>query len=193
MFQAERTGQRKGDSILCTLFCSQIVGLIKIKDNDPTVVFERLHHVAAKMGYQAGISNAFTDLRKIKAYYQQACYAADHASLTGEQRNFRLFRDETLSYMVSNCTAELPPETILPEDLIHLARLDAQKGSEYIKTLDTYLKHEMNVSKTADALFIHRSSLTKRLEKIEGLLYHDLKDPDDRLLLRLSLKILEDQ
>ena len=44
---------------------------------------------------------------------------------------------------------------------------------------------------TAHALYIHRSTLTYRLEKMQELTGIDLADPDTRLYLQISIKLLE--
>ena len=67
---------------------------------------------------------------------------------------------------------------------------DRQKGTEYIKTLDVYLRNEMRITQTAKALYIHRSSLIKRLDRIMCLLQDNLEHPDVRLYYRLCLALL---
>ena len=62
--------------------------------------------------------------------------------------------------------------------------------SEYIRTLDLYLQNETSISKTAEALFVHRSSLLKRLDKIYRILGNTLDTPDERLYLRLCMELL---
>jgi DNA-binding PucR family transcriptional regulator len=49
----------------------------------------------------------------------------------------------------------------------------------------------MNITQTAKELFIHRSTLLERLKHIEDLLQLDLKHPDVRLYLNMTLKIIE--
>jgi purine catabolism regulator len=74
-------------------------------------------------------------------------------------------------------------------DLRTLADYDKRTGSDLVATLKAYLDNERNVSKTADALFMHRNSIKYRLEKIESLLTSDLNDPDNRLLLHLAINV----
>lgn len=47
------------------------------------------------------------------------------------------------------------------------------------------------ILQTARELFIHRSSLTYRLERIQKLTKVDLDDPKDRLLLQLCFLLQE--
>ena len=54
-----------------------------------------------------------------------------------------------------------------------------------------YLLSERSISSTAQLLHLHRNSVIYRLGKIEKTLGVDLDDPDVRLRLLISLKILE--
>ena len=80
----------------------------------------------------------------------------------------------------------------MSEGLKALREHDRLKGSEYLRTLDLYLQNEMSVTRTSQALFIHRSSLLKRLDKIQRLLNQDLSDPDTRLYFRICLALLRE-
>lgn len=100
------------------------------------------------------------------------------------------FRDHVLPCMLDACLNELPVESLLTQGLRALIDHDQQKNSEYLHTLDLYLQNETSVSRTAEALFIHRSSLLKRLDKIYRLLGSTLDTPEERLYLRLCLELL---
>jgi len=64
---------------------------------------------------------------------------------------------------------------------------DSARHTDYMQTLDVFLKNEMSISQTAADLFIHRNSLIKRLEKLKQLLNIDLESPDVRLYYRICL------
>lgn len=68
---------------------------------------------------------------------------------------------------------------------------DARRGTEYVRTLYVYLCNEMAIVHTAQALYIRRSSLLKRLEKIQRILEDDLQDPRHRLYYRLCLELIQ--
>ena len=107
----------------------------------------------------------------------------------GQKLSF--FRDHVLPCMLDACLNELPVESLLTQGLRTLIDHDRQKNSEYLHTLDLYLQNETSVSRTAEALFIHRSSLLKRLDKICRLLGSTLDSPEERLYLRLCLEHLQ--
>ena len=72
-----------------------------------------------------------------------------------------------------------------------MRRHDSQSGTEYYKTLRQYLLQERNIPRTAEALIIHRTTLTYRLQKISQLVHMDLEDPEKRLYLLLSFYLQE--
>lgn len=58
-----------------------------------------------------------------------------------------------------------------------------------MKTLKRYLDNEMNASRTAQDMFLHRSSLMPRLEKIRSLV--EMDTPEQRLYIRMCLYLYE--
>lgn len=60
---------------------------------------------------------------------------------------------------------------------------------ELLDTLQMYLKQNGNVTKTSEKLFIHRRTLTYRLQKIEELLNVNMDDAEIRFILHFCLKI----
>ena len=74
-----------------------------------------------------------------------------------------------------------------------LSMLHFAEGNQisYVETLRCYLDHNMNLTRTAAKMFVHRTTLIERIRRIEALLRVDLEDPDERLYLLLILKRLE--
>ena len=77
------------------------------------------------------------------------------------------------------------------EKLLALNRYDAKHETDHVKTLRTYLDSHMNVVHSANKLFIHRSTLIYRLNKIKEILDSSLDDPDELLYLSLSLRLMD--
>ena len=67
---------------------------------------------------------------------------------------------------------------------------DATRRSEFVRTLDAFLRAGGNHLRAARDLNVHRNTLIYRLERIQELLGGlDLEDPEARLNLQLALKI----
>ena len=65
-------------------------------------------------------------------------------------------------------------------------------SSSYYKTLLTYARLQYNAVASAKALYIHRSSFINRMERIRELIHLNLEDPEERLYLLLSFRIMEE-
>jgi purine catabolism regulator len=67
---------------------------------------------------------------------------------------------------------------------------DATRRSEFVRTLDAFLRAGGNHMRAARDLSVHRNTLIYRLERIQELLGGvDLEDPEMRLNFQLALKI----
>jgi sugar diacid utilization regulator len=86
-----------------------------------------------------------------------------------------------------------------PDALVDIARrtvaplleYDARRHTHLMGTLRTLLDNHFAVRPTAEALFIHRNTLLKRLHRIESLLGVDLDDVDDMMELYLGMRALQ--
>ena len=139
------------------------------------------------------ISNPFTDITLARQYYRQACIAEEIGrSLHPEKMTFR-FRDYLLDYILFRCTGEFAPEFLLQEYCGQLIKHDQDSPIKYIDTLRTFMDNNMNVQKTAEILYLHRSTLVSRLSKIKKSLQIDLNDPNQRFMLNILLKAHDEQ
>ena len=80
---------------------------------------------------------------------------------------------------------------VINEIMAPLLDQTPRQARQALSTLRTYLDSGQNVTKTAEALHIHRNTARYRLERIAALLPVDMDDPDDRLLLELSCRIVD--
>lgn len=172
---------------------SSIVTFIDIKaiPYDEKTLADLLKKLLKKMSLQAGVSYPFTNLSMARLYYRQASIALEMGYAVNPDLRYYPFHDYVLLHMMSQCMGEFPLELLLSKGIFLLLEHDIESQTNYIETLRTYLNNNMNITKTAEDLFIHRSTLLERLKRIESLLKIDLKDPDQRLLLLISLKIIE--
>jgi DNA-binding PucR family transcriptional regulator len=82
-------------------------------------------------------------------------------------------------------------EDIARRTVVPLLEYDARRHTHLMETLRTLLDNHFAVQPTAEALFIHRNTLQKRLRRIESLLGVDLTDIDDMMELYLGLRALQ--
>ncbi len=177
-------------TIYAVIHSGEIMGLLRLPGENRQKTLELFEQALRHAGYYGGLSNTFSDLGRLHDYLYQASYALEQGK--DPKCLLHFFSSYVLSYMLSSCAGDLPAESLMSEGLKALREHDRLKGSEYLRTLDLYLQNEMSVTRTSQALFIHRSSLLKRLDKIQRLLNQDLSDPDTRLYFRICLALLRE-
>ena len=69
---------------------------------------------------------------------------------------------------------------------------DSMHAVDLVETLDAYLQCNGNVTHTAKMLFLHRSTLIHRLERIKALIDVDINDAQVRLALQVALLLGEE-
>lgn len=72
-----------------------------------------------------------------------------------------------------------------------LAPLRRVQSGQLLETLRSYLDNRSSIGLTADAMNLHRNTVTTRLRRIRDLLGVDLDDPDERLALSMACRIVE--
>jgi sugar diacid utilization regulator len=80
---------------------------------------------------------------------------------------------------------------IARRSVVPLLEYDARRGTHLMATLRTLLDNHFAVQPTAEALYVHRNTLQKRLRRIETLLGVDLDNVDDLMELYLGLRALQ--
>ena len=61
-------------------------------------------------------------------------------------------------------------------------------GGELLATLSAYLDHESGIAATADALGLHRNTVSVRIRRVQEILGIDMTDPEARLALHLACR-----
>jgi sugar diacid utilization regulator len=75
--------------------------------------------------------------------------------------------------------------------LAPLAKLGGVRGERLIQTLHVYLDQQGSLTKTAEALNLHRNAVAYRIKNAFALLEVDPDNPDDLLLLQLACRARE--
>ncbi|MBQ9044109.1 MAG: helix-turn-helix domain-containing protein [Eggerthellaceae bacterium] len=144
-------------------------------------------HFCERFGWKVAISNASSSFSSLQSLYNRALATFDIGCQLSPKTILYHFDDYRLLLIFSAITKSGYADFLLHDDLIALAQYDEENDSEMVSTLKTYLDLERNSSKTAEALHLHRNSVTYRLEKIKSLMSSDLDEPENRLLLTLSI------
>lgn len=137
-------------------------------------------------GCLLGLGQVERGMAGIPRSYRQALLAVDAARALGRTGRAMSYA-EVLPYLVlmrdPGLGTDIWEATVGP-----LVRFDADHGRHLVETLSVYLEERGNVVAAAKRLYMHRHTLTARLELIESLSGRSLKRSDDLLLFELGLR-----
>lgn len=175
---------------------NSVVIFIDLGELDQTVPYIKairtaLEPFASSMGMSAGLSDPVENLVQARLYYLEANIALENGQLFAPDEPIHAFQDHILEDMVVSSMGELPLKMLCPSGFVSLIEHDAESSTSYIETLRCFLGNNMNVTKTASDLYVHRSTLLERLSRIRRELNVDLDDSDVQLRLRMILKAME--
>jgi PucR-like helix-turn-helix protein len=80
-------------------------------------------------------------------------------------------------------------DPVTGEHVARLAEHDARHGTEFVKTLWTYLEMFGSISAAAEELVLHPNTLRHRLQRLTEISGVDLEVPAQRLALALQLRV----
>jgi DNA-binding PucR family transcriptional regulator len=78
---------------------------------------------------------------------------------------------------------------LLSKPIKVLRQLDVENRTDYLATLDAYLKAFGAVDEAAKQVHVHANTVRYRLKQIQNLTGLDLSDPDERLALAIQLRL----
>lgn len=142
--------------------------------------------------YKLGASSEVNDFMFIRQGYMQAVEALRLGKESGSMRWCYTFDEYLLDFLMSECTKRISPQSIAASRLAPLIKYDAKNNTDLYHTLKVYLENERNVLATSKLLFIHRSTLFYRLERIEKIIQIDLDNYKERLILQICFQLLGD-
>jgi purine catabolism regulator len=135
---------------------------------------------------RCGVGNPAADLPSWRDSFSQAGQALEMA---------RRFHERILLYFPDLSVYRLlfqfehNPELIAFQEEILGPLLAYEGGQELLQTLEVYFEHNGSLTQAAEALFIHRNTLSYRLERIAEIAGLNLDKPESRLAVELALHI----
>lgn len=138
-----------------------------------------------------GVSRRMLGHFNFQRQYVQAMVALHEGKRKNPMHFLHPFNAIALDYILEQTTNKLPAYMICHEPLLQLKYEDEANHSHLYETLRCYLEHHQSITQTAEALYIHRSTLLYRLDKIKAQLNTDFSDSDELLYLLLSFHLME--
>lgn len=174
------------DSIV-TFFNTEALGkrLEDITDELKYFIRERLLH--------AGYSRVMVGHDNLRRLYLQASASIEIGNRINPDFWIHHFNSISLNFLLEESMRRLPDTMLCHEGLLALRAHDKANGTDYMRTLRIYLDSNLNAVQSARQLFLHRSTLLYRLDKIREIIGSSLSDPEELLYLSLSFRLFENR
>lgn len=134
---------------------------------------------------RAAKTGEFTDLFSLPGYYAQATRTLDLAAMVHETRPLVLCDKYKLVQLISGIPRK-QLEFYCTDVVMKIREYDRHNHTDYLKTLFHYLHTGRSVQQTAQHLFIHRNTVTYRIDRIKELFHIDFQNTYDNTQNYLS-------
>jgi purine catabolism regulator len=155
---------------------------------------EQLKQIVSSLGdthgipISIGIGNPVSKLPDVPLSYKEAVEALQ----TGYDARKKQFVQPYRAKNFNNLLRMIPKEELREyyEDTFKdMLRIEGKERSDLLKTLSTFYETHCQLAETAKQLFVHRNTVTYRLEKCERLTGRDLRDPVESLRFRTAFSM----
>lgn len=149
-------------------------------------VFEQAKREFPKVPIRCGVGSPAADLNQWHVSFREAGLALDMA--TRLSKDIPLYYPDLSIHRLLMLLEDNPELEVFQNDILG-SLLEHEGKNNYIDTLEAYFAQSGNLSRTAEALFIHRNTLNYRMERIAEISRIDLTNPETALAVQLALKI----
>ena len=164
------------------------------RDEEYGILFRILQEISNRLQkngiwLESGVSKISCGVDEIRNSYYHALDALSMGrKVEGEEKVYLYHRQEPL-HILQRALSEKEQEQIYEETIADLDRYDRQNNTEFLHTLEKYFENNYSVAQTAEALFIHRNTMTGRLNKISEILNIDWQDYRKCQMIRIGIQV----
>lgn len=135
-----------------------------------------------------GVGTAATDVDGLQASNSEAVRALTVLRSVGASNDDLEIGDAGSFALIASVGAD-DRVPFVDRYLTPLVEYDGRRNSGLIETLRTYFAEVGSVQRTADALFLHISTVRYRLSRIEEIANISLRNEEDRLCLQIAMRL----
>lgn len=171
------------------LYNDQIILLLCARNQKiaETRDYTQLEALLEEQDTYAAVSRTFSNLWTLHRYYSGANKILLHSVCAPPGTRVLSAENMSVAFVVDSLLRTESPEDLIDPRVWMLLNYDSKNGTEYIKTLFSYLRHAHKIAITCEELHIHRNTLDYRLRKISELTGIDWTNGDQHFRLYLSL------
>ena len=172
------------------LYQNDVIAIVSDKDShklaDPSLCGEQMKNVK-----EVGVSSVFRTPEEFPYFLQCAKTACEMAHRLGQKEIIHYYDRYQFFHILSTCHDQTLLRSYIHPAFDMLQEYDAANDTALLKTLQTYIDHGLNAKETAVELYLHRNTLTYRLNKIRELTDIDFENLETVFRLSCSFRINE--
>ena len=136
-----------------------------------------------------GVGSCKSSLREAFLSYREA----QTAERIGQklQQQFSYYDDLGIYRLLFQIQDGQSIARFLDKHIRKLKEYDTIHNSEYLLTLKVLIQNDWNLQKSAESLYLHYNTVKNRCYKIGEILSEDLRDPNVKINLAISVKLLQ--
>lgn len=143
------------------------------------------------LSYNIGLSECLHDIGTIQSSFLEAMDALQVGKKIHSDRHIFRYTEDIL-YHILSCSMSSPHlKNFFLNALQPLKDFDAQNNASLFDTLNMYFQCGFSIADAANALYIHRNTMSSRLKKIRELLPYDIDTLNGSIILFLSFRAYE--
>lgn len=144
----------------------------------------------SKLNVSVGISRPYNQLSTTHECYLQAIAALKYGMSFNPEKSVHTYDGILLYHLLEFYPDQDHIRDLCYPGVLHLQELDRINGTTYLETFRKYIFSGRSLKKTADALYIHRNTVSYHIGKCLEYLKLDLDDGDVLFQITLSLKVI---
>ncbi|HBI1988853.1 PucR family transcriptional regulator [Enterococcus faecalis] len=167
--------------------------IFQSKKNDHLMILQNLAErlqQALPITIRFALGNAYENLEDLPNSYIEASSTLEASLHAQKPATVQLFHPKGLAGLFEKIGTE-DVEYFCQQQLKELAYLTEPTLQELRKTLKVFLDFNCEITKTANALYLHRNTIKYRMNQCEKLLGTSIQEPETSLLLRVALELSE--
>lgn len=167
--------------------------IFQSKKNDHLMILQNLAErlqQALPITIRFALGNAYENLEDLPNSYIEASSTLEASLHAQKTATVQLFHPKGLAGLFEKIGTE-DVEYFCQQQLKELAYPTEPTLQELRKTLKVFLDFNCEITKTANALYLHRNTIKYRMNQCEKLLGTSIQEPETSLLLRVALELSE--
>ncbi|EPM6830534.1 PucR family transcriptional regulator [Enterococcus faecalis] len=167
--------------------------IFQSKKNDHLMILQNLAErlqQALPITIRFAFGNAYENLEDLPNSYIEASSTLEASLHAQTPATVQLFHPKGLAGLFEKIGTE-DVEYFCQQQLKELAYPTEPTLQELRKTLKVFLDFNCEITKTANALYLHRNTIKYRMNQCEKLLGTSIQEPETSLLLRVALELSE--